>query len=79
MTRKDEILLRLKAIVEELKSTPRPILGESSLEDWDEVAQAKLEYGWWYDEIIAERNALGVELTDLQTRFINLNVTEDKQ
>lgn len=53
---------RIKAIEYEVDTTPRPKLGVNSIEDCDELYQAKLEYGWWKDELQEEYDTLRADL-----------------
>ncbi len=55
---KDTVLARIKELEEEYIATPKPILGVNSVEDVDELYQAKLEYNWWLDEIQTEYKTL---------------------
>ena len=53
---------RCIAIEEEVDSMAVPQLGIDSIEDVDDLYQAKLEYQWWLSEMINEYSALNVSL-----------------
>ena len=45
-----EVLDQLVAINNELLTSKPPQLKPHSIEDWDDLAQARLEYSWWKRE-----------------------------
>ena len=55
---KTAILSRIKEIEQEDKNTTKPQLGINSIEDVDDLYQAKLEYNWWFDELNTEYKEL---------------------
>jgi hypothetical protein len=57
---------RINEIKNELISTPKPKLGENSLEDWDDLAQARLEYNWWKRELEEELSTLEHSISSTQ-------------
>jgi hypothetical protein len=59
---RNKVLSRIKEIEEEDKATPKPILGETSIEDVDDLYQARLEYNWWFDELNTEYKELCAQL-----------------
>ena len=73
-TDKTAILSRIKEIEQEDKNTMKPRLGVNSIEDVDDLYQARLEYNWWFDELNTEFKNLTEEAKSIeQVIFNNLN------
>ena len=60
---KDRMIARIAEINNELNNTPRPKLGVDSIEDVDDLYQARLEYNWWVDEMEEEKHTLEESLS----------------
>lgn len=67
----DGIKARITAIEKEIAETPKPKLGINSVEDVDELYQAKLEYGWWLDEMNDDLKSLKEELRHREEQITN--------
>jgi len=64
----------LKARIEELKlalkTTPKPKLNSSSVEDVDDAYQDLLEYNWWKRDTEDEIRQLEAELNSFETNSV---------
>ncbi len=58
---------RIEELKLALKTTPKPKLGESSVEDVDDAYQDLLEYNWWKRETEGEIKQLELELNSFET------------
>ena len=66
---RNKVLSRIKEIEEEDKATLKPILGATSIEDVDDLYQARLEYNWWFDELNTEYKELCAQLGKLDAHL----------
>ena len=58
---------RIEELKLALKTTPKPKLGISSVEDVDDAYQDLLEYNWWKRETEDEIKQLELELNSFET------------
>lgn len=84
MTRQ-EIISKCVELEKEYDSTPNPRLNPTSVEDVDDLYQAKLEYNWWLEEVkeeyidLAQKlGYLNVDVTNRQKR-VSLRLKQDKR
>ncbi len=63
----ENIAKRIEELKLALKTTPKPKLGVSSVEDVDDAYQDLLEYNWWKRETEDEIKQLELELNSFET------------
>lgn len=66
----ENLISRIEELKLALKTTPKPRLNSSSVEDIDDAYQDLLEYNWWKRDTEEEISQLETELNSFETNSV---------
>lgn len=66
----ENLISRIEELKLALKTTPKPRLNPSSVEDIDDAYQDLLEYNWWKRDTEEEISQLETELNSFETNSV---------